>query len=189
MPNLFPCLRMPCFRCRRAWMGGDACALMCAYGTAHHALKQRAELRAGETVCILGAAGSTGFAAIQIAQGDGRQGDCRRFERRKNRPLHERPVRTTSSATTISRTELKSLTRPQRRRRAVSTRLAAMRSTRPAGPWRAAADCWSSDLLRADIPELPVNLTLVKDVLGRRGFLGLVHPAMNRRFMDRTWKS
>ncbi len=51
--------------------GGDACALMCAYGTAHHALKQRAELRAGETVCILGAAGSTGIAAIQIAKAMG----------------------------------------------------------------------------------------------------------------------
>ena len=51
--------------------GGDACALMCAYGTSHHALKQRAELRAGETVCVLGAAGSTGIAAIQIAKAMG----------------------------------------------------------------------------------------------------------------------
>lgn len=49
----------------------DACALMCAYGTAHHALKQRAELKPGETVAILGAAGSTGIAAIQIAKAMG----------------------------------------------------------------------------------------------------------------------
>ena len=51
--------------------GGDACALMCAYGTSHHALKQRADLQAGETVCVLGAAGSTGIAAIQIAKAMG----------------------------------------------------------------------------------------------------------------------
>ena len=49
----------------------DACALLCAYGTAHHALKQRAELRPGETVAVLGAAGSTGIAAIQIAKAMG----------------------------------------------------------------------------------------------------------------------
>ncbi|MCY6380818.1 NADPH:quinone oxidoreductase family protein [Hoeflea prorocentri] len=46
----------------------NACALLCAYGTSHHALKQRAELKPGETIAILGAAGSTGIAAIQIAK-------------------------------------------------------------------------------------------------------------------------
>ncbi|MEM6462887.1 MAG: NADPH:quinone oxidoreductase family protein [Pseudomonadota bacterium] len=46
----------------------DACALMCAYGTSHHALKQRAHLKPGETVAVLGAAGATGIAAIQIAK-------------------------------------------------------------------------------------------------------------------------
>ncbi len=51
--------------------GGDACALMCAYGTSHHALKQRANLQPGETVGVLGAAGSTGIAAIQIAKAMG----------------------------------------------------------------------------------------------------------------------
>ncbi|WP_136657518.1 NADPH:quinone oxidoreductase family protein [Nitratireductor sp. XY-223] len=49
----------------------DACALLCAYGTAHHALKQRANLQPGETVAVLGAAGSTGIAAIQIAKAMG----------------------------------------------------------------------------------------------------------------------
>ena len=46
----------------------EACALLCAYGTSHHALKQRAQLKAGETIAVLGAAGSTGIAAIQIAK-------------------------------------------------------------------------------------------------------------------------
>lgn len=51
--------------------GADACALLCAYGTAHHALKQRAVLRPGEKLVVLGAAGSTGLAAIQIGKAMG----------------------------------------------------------------------------------------------------------------------
>lgn len=48
--------------------GEDACALMCGYGTSHHALKQRAALQSGETLCVLGASGATGIAAIQIGK-------------------------------------------------------------------------------------------------------------------------
>lgn len=51
--------------------GEDACALMCGYGTAHHALKQRAQLKAGETLCVLGASGATGVAAVQIGKAMG----------------------------------------------------------------------------------------------------------------------
>lgn len=51
--------------------GADACALMCAYGTSHHALRQRARLQPNETICVLGAAGSTGLAAVQIAKAIG----------------------------------------------------------------------------------------------------------------------
>ncbi len=51
--------------------GADACALLCGYGTAHHALKQRAELKAGETLCVLGASGATGVAATQIGKAMG----------------------------------------------------------------------------------------------------------------------
>ena len=42
-----------------------------AYGTAHGALRWRAELQPGETVLILGAAGGVGTAAIQIAKAAG----------------------------------------------------------------------------------------------------------------------
>lgn len=48
-----------------------ACALMCGYGTAHHALRQRAQLKAGETLCVLGASGLTGLAAVQIGKAMG----------------------------------------------------------------------------------------------------------------------
>ncbi|GLS34036.1 NADPH2:quinone reductase [Mesorhizobium albiziae] len=49
----------------------DACALICGYGTSHHALKQRAQLQPGETLCVLGASGATGIAAVQIGKAMG----------------------------------------------------------------------------------------------------------------------
>jgi len=41
------------------------------YGTSHHALLDRGQLRAGETVLVLGAAGGVGSAAVQIAKAAG----------------------------------------------------------------------------------------------------------------------
>jgi NADPH2:quinone reductase len=49
----------------------DAAAFICTYGTTHHALIDRAQLRPGETVLVLGAAGGVGTAAIQIAKAAG----------------------------------------------------------------------------------------------------------------------
>ena len=51
--------------------GEDACALLVGYGTSHYALKQRGRLQAGETLCVLGAAGATGVAAVQIGKAMG----------------------------------------------------------------------------------------------------------------------
>lgn len=49
----------------------DGAAFAFTYGTAHHALVDRAQLRAGETVLVLGAAGGVGSAAIQVAKAMG----------------------------------------------------------------------------------------------------------------------
>lgn len=49
----------------------DAANIMCAHGTAHHALKQRARLKKDETLVVLGAAGGTGLAAVQIGKAMG----------------------------------------------------------------------------------------------------------------------
>lgn len=49
----------------------DAANILCAHGTAHHALKQRARLKEGETLVVLGAAGGTGLAAVQIGKAMG----------------------------------------------------------------------------------------------------------------------
>ena len=49
----------------------DGAAFIMTYATSHHALMDRAQLKAGETVLVLGAAGGVGTAAIQIAKAAG----------------------------------------------------------------------------------------------------------------------
>jgi len=49
----------------------EACNLLIAHGTAHHALKQRASIKPGEHLVVLGAAGGTGLAAVQIGKAMG----------------------------------------------------------------------------------------------------------------------
>ena len=43
-----------------------AAAFMLTYGTSYHALKQRAQLQADETLLVLGAAGGVGLAAVEL---------------------------------------------------------------------------------------------------------------------------
>ncbi len=45
-----------------------AAGVTMTYGTSHHALKQRAMLRAGETLLVLGAAGGVGLAAVELGK-------------------------------------------------------------------------------------------------------------------------
>lgn len=49
----------------------DGAAFALTYGTSHHALVDRAALKPGETVLVLGAAGGVGTSAIQIAKAMG----------------------------------------------------------------------------------------------------------------------
>ena len=46
----------------------DAAAFIMIYATSHHALVDRGQLKAGDTVLVLGAAGGVGTSAIQIAK-------------------------------------------------------------------------------------------------------------------------
>ncbi|WP_133469107.1 NADPH:quinone oxidoreductase family protein [Paraglaciecola marina] len=46
----------------------EAAALVTAHATAHHGLKQRAQIKPGETLLVTGAAGGTGLAAVQIGK-------------------------------------------------------------------------------------------------------------------------
>lgn len=45
-----------------------AASFMMAYGTSHHALKDRAKLQAGETLLVLGASGGVGLAAVELGK-------------------------------------------------------------------------------------------------------------------------
>ncbi len=45
-----------------------ASAFLLTYGTSYHALKDRAQLKAGETLLVLGASGGVGLSAIQIGK-------------------------------------------------------------------------------------------------------------------------
>jgi NADPH2:quinone reductase len=57
------CIAMP-----EAMPFDEGAAFLFTYGTSYHALRQRARLAEGETVLVLGAAGGTGIAAIEIAK-------------------------------------------------------------------------------------------------------------------------
>lgn len=46
----------------------EAAAFTSAYGTTHHAYRQRAELKPGETVLVLGAGGGVGLAAVELGK-------------------------------------------------------------------------------------------------------------------------
>lgn len=48
-----------------------AAGLSVTYGTSYHALKQRAEIREGETLLVLGAAGGVGLAAVELGKAMG----------------------------------------------------------------------------------------------------------------------
>jgi NADPH2:quinone reductase len=49
----------------------EAAALLMTYGTSQHALKDRAQLKAGETLLVLGAAGGVGLAAVELGKAMG----------------------------------------------------------------------------------------------------------------------
>ena len=46
----------------------NASAFLLAYGTSYHALKDRAKLKAGETILILGASGGVGLTALELSK-------------------------------------------------------------------------------------------------------------------------
>lgn len=60
-----------CWRIPDAMPFDEAAALLLTYGTAHHALADRARLEPGETLLVLGAAGGVGLAAVQLGKAMG----------------------------------------------------------------------------------------------------------------------
>ncbi|MGB6354729.1 MAG: NADPH:quinone oxidoreductase family protein [Steroidobacteraceae bacterium] len=60
-----------CWKIPDAMPFDEAAALLMTYGTSQHALKDRAALRAGETLLVLGAAGGVGLAAVELGKATG----------------------------------------------------------------------------------------------------------------------
>ena len=60
-----------CWRIPDAMPFDEAAALLMTYGTSQHALKDRAQLRSGETLLVLGAAGGVGLAAVELGKAMG----------------------------------------------------------------------------------------------------------------------
>jgi len=57
-----------CWKIPDAMPFDAAAALLMTYGTSQHALKDRAQLRAGETLLVLGAGGGVGLAAVELGK-------------------------------------------------------------------------------------------------------------------------
>jgi NADPH2:quinone reductase len=60
-----------CWKIPDAMPFDEAAALLMTYGTSHHALKDRARIRPGETLLVLGAAGGVGLAAVELGKAMG----------------------------------------------------------------------------------------------------------------------
>src|SRR6202051_4753919 len=60
-----------CWKIPDAMPFDEAAALLMTYGTSQHALKDRAQLRSGETLLVLGAAGGGGSAAVELGKARG----------------------------------------------------------------------------------------------------------------------
>jgi NADPH2:quinone reductase len=60
-----------CWKIPDAMPFDEASALLMTYGTSHHALKDRAGIRPGETLLVLGAAGGVGLAAVELGKAMG----------------------------------------------------------------------------------------------------------------------
>jgi NADPH:quinone reductase len=57
-----------CFKIPDSMAFEEAAALLMTYGTSQHALKDRARLRPGETLLVLGAGGGVGLAAVELGK-------------------------------------------------------------------------------------------------------------------------
>ena len=60
-----------CWKIPDAMPFDQAAALLLTYGTSQHALTDRAQLKAGETLLVLGAAGGVGLAAVELGKAMG----------------------------------------------------------------------------------------------------------------------
>lgn len=139
-----------------------AASFMMAYGTSYHALKDRAQLKAGETLLVLGASGGVGLAAVELgklmgakviaaASSDDKLALCKEYG----------ADATINYATEDLRTRIKELTEGK----GVDVVYDPVGGTYSEAALRSMA--WEGRFLvvgfaAGDIPKIPLNLTLLK---------------------------
>ena len=88
-------------RCRRSMDFADGAGFLVAYATSHPRAEARGQLKAGETLLVLGAAGGVGLTAVEIgkimgarviaaASSDEKLALCQGIRRGRDDQLHER---------------------------------------------------------------------------------------------------
>jgi NADPH2:quinone reductase len=139
-----------------------ASAFLLTYGTSDHALRDRGELRAGETLLVLGAAGGVGLAAVEIGKALGaRVIACASSEDKLEVCRQHGADAAINYATEDLRERIKALT---------DGKGADVIYDAVGGPYTEPAlrsIAWRGRLLvvgfaAGDIPKIPINLTLLK---------------------------
>ncbi len=139
-----------------------AAGLAIAYGTSLHALKQRAEMKPGETLVVLGASGGVGLAAVEIGKAMGaRVIACASSDDKLDFARRYGASETINYATEDFRARLKALTAG----RGVDVVYDPVGGPLTEQALRSLA--WKGRLLvigfaSGDIPKPPLNLTLLK---------------------------
>jgi NADPH2:quinone reductase len=163
-----------------------AAGLTITYGTTLHALKQRAEIRAGETLAVLGASGGVGLAAVELgARLGARVIACASSDEKLQFVRAFGAAETINYAATDLRAELKRLTDG----RGVDVVFDPVGGAYTEAALRSLA--WKGRLLvigfaSGDIPKPPLNLVLLKGCDIRGVFWGEFlnrEPAAHRQNM------
>jgi NADPH2:quinone reductase len=159
----------------------EAAGILVAHGTSHYALKDRGELREGETLLVLGAAGGVGLAAVELGAAMGAHviaaaSTDEKLDLCRERGAHE----VVNYATEDLRGRLKELVGPK----GVDVCYDPV-----GGPYSEPAlrsMGWNGRFLvigfaAGDIPRIPLNLTLLKSCQ----IVGVFYGAFAARFPDR----
>ena len=156
-----------------------------AYGTSYHALRQGAQLRPGETVLVLGAAGGVGYAAVELAKALGATVIAAASSEEKLRFAKQAGANElVNYATGSLRDAVKSLTAGD----GVDVIYDPVGGDLAEEALRAAA--WHGRYLvigfaSGDIPRLPLNLALLKEA----SIIGVWYGPWAERHNDELWRN
>jgi NADPH:quinone reductase len=166
----------------------SAAAFMFTYGTSYHALKDRAQLAAGETLLVLGAGGGVGLAAVELGKKMGARVFAAASSDAKLAACREHGADATIAYT---REDLRERVKALTGSRGVDVVYDPVGGAHTEPAFRSLA--WRGRLLvvgfaGGEIPKLPLNLPLLKGASVVGVFWGDFtrrEPALNRENMQR----